>query len=111
MKQTLPRLGCGVCVCVNECMCMCDCVCACRKNYIRRYTFLLANTYIGIVFHVHMCYIQVQGYDKLKFFKEADIYWTPATTTSGLYSQLFEYKYRELLRSQIRSEEAETPYA
>ena len=58
-----------------------------------------------------MCYIQVQGYDKLKFFKEADIYWTPATTTSGLYSQLFEYKYRELLRSQIRSGETDTPYA
>ena len=46
---------------------------------------------------------QVEGYDKLKFFKENDLYWAPASTTSGLYTQLYENKYREMPRTQLRS--------
>lgn len=44
---------------------------------------------------------KVRGYDHLKFFKESETYWSPATTTSGLYAQLYENKYRELPREQI----------
>ena len=49
--------------------------------------------------HIHS---QLKGYDRLKFFKESETYWSPATTTSGLYAQLYENKYRELPREQIR---------
>lgn len=44
---------------------------------------------------------QPQQYDKLKFFKESEVYWAPANTTSGLYNQLSDYKYREIPRNQI----------
>ena len=54
-----------------------------------------------LVYHLFH-HAQAQGYDKLKFFQEMDIYWAPATTTSGLYTQLAEYKYREIPRHQIR---------
>lgn len=45
--------------------------------------------------------VQPQMYDKLKFFRESEVYWAPANTTSGLYNQLSDYKYREIPRSQI----------
>lgn len=54
-----------------------------------------------LVYHLSH-HAQARGYDKLKFFQETDIYWAPATTTSGLYTQLSEYKYREIPRHQIR---------
>lgn len=48
--------------------------------------------------------ILTQGvaYDHLKFFEERETYWAPATTESGLYTQLYENKYRELPRNEIR---------
>lgn len=49
----------------------------------------------------HLSPLKVKGYDHLKFFKESETYWSPATTTSGLYAQLYENKYRELPREQI----------
>ena len=45
--------------------------------------------------------VKVKGYDRLKYFQESAVYWAPATTTSGLYTQLYENKYRELPRNQI----------
>ena len=44
----------------------------------------------------------IQGYNKLEFFVEDDIYWAPASTTSHLYSQLASKKYREIPRDQLR---------
>ena len=57
---------------------------------------------LGILVYHLSHHAQARGYDKLKFFQETDIYWAPATTTSGLYTQLSEYKYREIPRHQIR---------
>ena len=44
----------------------------------------------------------IQGYNKLEFFVEDDIYWAPASTTAHLYSQLASKKYREIPRDQLR---------
>jgi len=38
----------------------------------------------------------------MKFFEEDEVYWTPAITTSALYSQLAIKKYREIPRNQVR---------
>ena len=45
---------------------------------------------------------QVQDYNRLQFFMEDQVYWAPASTTSGLYAQLASKKYREIHRSQLR---------
>ena len=45
---------------------------------------------------------QTNLYNKLKFFTEDTTYWAPASTTSGLYSQLAAKKYREIPRNQIQ---------
>ena len=45
---------------------------------------------------------QTNLYNQLKFFTEDTTYWAPASTTSGLYSQLAAKKYREIPRNQIR---------
>lgn len=61
--------------------------------------------YIIIVFDVAIIVsisMQSDGYDHLSFFKEADTYWAPAATAEDLYTQLSEYKYRELPRREIR---------
>ena len=46
--------------------------------------------------------LQTGGYDRLRYFEERETYWAPATTESGLYTQLYENKYRELPRSEIK---------
>ena len=54
-------------------------------------------------FSVYLCLLlQSNGYDRLNFFKEADTYWAPAATAEDLYTQLSEYKYREISRKEIR---------
>ena len=45
--------------------------------------------------------LQTHEYHKLKFFVEDQTYWAPASTTSGLYAQLADKKYREIPRDQI----------
>ena len=45
---------------------------------------------------------QGQGYDKLRFFVESNIFWAPAATTSDLYQQLAANKYREIPQHEIQ---------
>ena len=40
--------------------------------------------------------------EDLMFFEESDIYWRPAQDYSGLYDQLAQRKYREIMRRQIK---------
>ena len=40
----------------------------------------------------------------MEFFVEDSVYWTPASTTSDLYSQLASKKYREIPRCQMKYE-------
>ena len=42
-------------------------------------------------------------YDRLeRYFEERQEYWAPADNTAGLYTQLYEHKYREVHRTQIK---------
>ena len=43
-----------------------------------------------------------QTYNKLEFFVEEPVYWTPASTAAGLYSQLASKKYREISRNKLK---------
>ena len=45
---------------------------------------------------------QGQGYDKLRFFEESNIFWAPASTASDLYQQLAANKYREIPQHEIQ---------
>ena len=110
----------SVCVCVCVCVCvsvMCVwvwCVCVWFLEVLSTGKFLGGggevrvttgthqHNQLGILVYHLSHHAQARGYDKLKFFQETDIYWAPATTTSGLYTQLSEYKYREIPRHQIR---------
>ena len=50
------------------------------------------------------CYLfhsQSHQHNTPNFFVENQVYWTPASTTSDLYSQLAAKKYREIARQQI----------
>ena len=46
-------------------------------------------------------HVQDHKYKKLKFFEQDQVFWTPASTTSGLYAQLAVKRYREINRRQI----------
>ena len=61
------------------------------------------TNYMSHCEYQNVLYMNVQvAYSKLRFFEEEKVYWTPASTTSALYSQLASKKYREIQRSQIR---------
>ena len=36
------------------------------------------------------------------FFEESEVYWRPARDSTGLYDQLAQRKYREIVRHQIK---------
>ena len=46
-------------------------------------------------------HVQDHKYKKLKFFEQDQVFWTPASTTLGLYAQLAVKRYREINRRQI----------
>ena len=37
-----------------------------------------------------------------EFFQECNIYWVPSSDPTELYAQLAQYKFREILRHQIK---------
>ncbi len=63
-----------------------------------------SNTYLGVISSwVTISYsMQNDNYNRLQFFVQDQVYWAPATTASGLYTQLASKKYREINRNQIR---------
>ena len=50
----------------------------------------------------HICQVQPISGSKKAFFRECDVYWKPATDSTGLYEQLSQNKYREICRHHIQ---------
>lgn len=46
--------------------------------------------------------LQTHNYNKLHFFEHSGLYWQPASTKAGLYSQLAAKKYREIPRADVK---------
>ena len=56
---------------------------------------------------MYLCFVSCHEYmqrpaKEQEFFQECNIYWVPSSDPAALYAQLAQYKFREILRHQIK---------
>ena len=76
-----------------------------RKIFIQLLKRLVQGHVKGtncIFLHIQKHYTDIKRKSRLSFFEDRATFWTPASNSCELYSQLAEHKYREILHGQIK---------